>query len=331
MMRPVPVLLTVFLLLASLTLGFAQDDAVPFTLAAPDPVVNHNPDFNAWDGRYTDPGAVFYHDGQFHMFRNGFRSWPGSVQIGYLTSPDGITWTEMSPDPVLLTDQVPYAGVAALASSALVEPDGTWVIYFYTWRERSGLSGEIGRATASDPLGEWTVDPEPILTVGSAGAWDSAIVAAPSVVRDEAGGYRMYYSGGDANGWTGIGLATSSDGVHWTKFDDPVFASNTTDYAWHQPRVERTADGYIMLYRMAPLTTTLRGQMGLGIATSADGLVWENRTPEPVWERNSISGSNGFWFTASAYHDGRFYVYIEGGRGAYTDIYVATSNENFLD
>src|SRR5215468_5657960 len=52
---------------------------------------------------YTDPGAVTYYDGQFHIFRNAFRGWPDAVQTDYLTSADGITWKEMSDKPVLTT------------------------------------------------------------------------------------------------------------------------------------------------------------------------------------------------------------------------------------
>ena len=34
----------------------------------------------------------------------GFNGWPASVQIGYATSDDGLKWTEVSPDPVMMTD-----------------------------------------------------------------------------------------------------------------------------------------------------------------------------------------------------------------------------------
>ena len=178
-----------------------------------------------WDGKYTDPGAVFFHDGQFHMFRNGFLGWPASVQIGYLTSPDGLTWTEVSPEPVLLTDDVPYADVAALASSALVLPDGTWVMYLYLWGNAASdpESWAIARATASDPAGPWTPDEAPILLPGPEGAWDAAQVSDPSVaVTDE--GYVMYFTGADAAGIRQVGMATSEDGITWTKYDDPATA-----------------------------------------------------------------------------------------------------------
>lgn len=34
-------------------------------------------------------------------------------------------------------DDLDYVGVTALASSALVQDDGTWVLYFYTWDDNT--------------------------------------------------------------------------------------------------------------------------------------------------------------------------------------------------
>jgi hypothetical protein len=321
----------------------AQHSEPLFTLYSDEPVVAHSTNFRDWDGRYTDPGAVFHHDGQFHMFRNGFQGWPASVQIGYLTSPDGLNWTEETEEPILLTDEVAFAEVAALASSALVEADGTWVIYFYTWNKGIPAKGEIGRATASQPTGPWSVHPKPVLTLGTEGSWDSAHLGSPTVLLTDKG-YVMYYSGQDEDS-TAIGMATSEDGINWKKYDDPatteapfaesdpVLVSDCGGYDFHQPRVEQAKDGYIMIFRQQPQfsNTAQRGQMGLGIATSEDGIAWQVMTPEPFWERNTIPSSNGFWFTATAYHDDTLYLYIEGGRGSNTDIYVATSNASFFN
>src|SRR4051794_32487779 len=112
----------------------AQDNL--FTLAPDQPAVP-NGKYGAWDGQYTDPGAVFYADGKFNMFRNGFNGWPVPVQIGYATSDDGLHWTEVGSDPVMHSKDVPYAKVAALASDGMVMDDGTWVLYFYTWNSFS--------------------------------------------------------------------------------------------------------------------------------------------------------------------------------------------------
>lgn len=310
-------ILFLVLLLSFVTVNAQEDFETPFQLHSDDPVVTHGRGRD-WDNPYTDPGAVVYHDGQFHMFRNGFRGWVASVQIGYLTSPDGLTWTEMSEEPVLTTDEVPFAGEAALASSAVVLDDGTWVLYFYTWQESNGAKspGVIGRATAENPLGPWTVDPEPVLTPGGEGSWDSFQVSAPKVIRTEEG-FRMYYAGNSEGLFDNkIGLAVSEDGITWEKYDDPVFREGSV--AVSQANVFQTPEGWVMLYRYVPPDR----QMAIGYALSDDGISWQSG--EPVWQRDTIPRSNGFWFVDAVYHDGTYYLYIEGGRGGGTDIYVAT-------
>ena len=329
-------LLLIIAVLLFASVASAQDGL--FTLASDQPVVPNGASLQDWDGRYTDPGAVFYYDGKFRMLRNGFQGWPAPVQIGYLTSDDGINWTEASEDPVMMSKDVPYAKVAALASSAMVLDDGTWVLYFYTWNSFSSLTapGAIGRATASDPLGPWTPDPEPVLNSGSAGSWDELRVDAPRVVATD-DGYRLYYAGYDQTGLTSgkIGMATSDDGIHWTKYDDPA----TTDAPFgesdpiltapegitfvHQPMVVQEGDHWVMIFRQMDFTATPR-QMSLNYATSSDGIDWQIASDTPFWGRTTVPDSGGFWYTALAQHDDTYYLYVETGILSGTEIFAAT-------
>lgn len=307
-----------------------------FTVYGDAPIVPHGAS-GAWDDRYTDPGAVVFHAGLFHMFRNGFRDWPASVQIGYVTSPDGLTWTKQDDEPVLKTDDVPYAGVAALASSVLVEDDGTWVLYFYTWQSKNYPSaGGIGRATAPEPTGPWTVDPELVLQPGASGAWDGRHVLAPDVFRTETG-YVMYYSGYGLSGQQQIGRATSPDGIHWTKYDDPTTttglyaesdpvlqpdAKGAWDDGWvHQARVHPNGDGWVMLYRGTHANGT---SMALGYATSADSIHWQRSLLNPILKTPAVNGAQYFWFTNSLYQDNTYFLFWEVDKAESTEIYLAT-------
>jgi predicted GH43/DUF377 family glycosyl hydrolase len=305
-----------------------------FTVQGSDPVVPKGSP-GSWDDRYTDPGAVFYHDGQFHMFRNGFRDWPATVQIGYATSPDGYTWTQQGDAPVLTTAEVPYAGVAALASSALVDDDGTWVLYFYTWQSKNYPSaGGIGRATASAPTGPWQVDPDLVLAPGSSSEWDGQHVLSPDVFKTDTG-YTMYYSGYGRNGEQQIGMATSPDGIHWAKYNDP--ATTGAPYtesdpvlksgnggAWdsamvHQPRVRPLGDGWVMFYRSEG-----GSDMALGYATSSDGIHWERYRANPILNAQAVKGGRTFWFTNVEYYDDTYFLYWEVEKSLTTQIYLAT-------
>ena len=57
---------------------------------------------------------------------------------------------------------------------------------------------------------EWAPRPEPVLTRGPQGSWDSHDVLNPSVIKR--GNYLMFYSGYDSRTWR-TGLATSTMGL----------------------------------------------------------------------------------------------------------------------
>ena len=308
-----------------------------FTVFGDEPIVSKG-NSGTWDDRYTDPGAVVFYDGVFHMFRNGFRGFPATSQVGYVTSSDGYTWTKQGDEPVFETKDVAYAKIAMYASSALVEDDGTWVIYFYTWDSSSFPSSSvIGRATATDPKGPWVADAAPIFLPGASGEWDAQQVLAPHVIKTT-DGYVMYYSGTNSAGTQQIGMATSNDGIAWKKHNDP--ATNETPYVesdpvfqpaelglwdgnWvHQPRVFETAQGWVMFYRGTKDES--ESSMALGLAISDDGIHWNRSALNPVFLPEEILKSKQFWFHSGVLVNDTYFILLEGDINQKTQIYLAT-------
>lgn len=306
------------------------------------PVIT-NGEPGTWNGRYTDPGAAVVHDGALHVLQNGFANWPARVGVGHWTSDDrGTTWVEQEPEPVFDGTDLPYVGVAALASSVHVVEDGTWVMYFYSWDQGTWpvSTSSIGRATAPAPAGPWTADDQPVLQAGPAGSWDEMGVRAPSVVIDESG-YRMWYTG-TTREQAMIGLATSADGITWQKHDDPetteaafsesdpvlVPGSQAEGNVWdqrnvYQPRVVATLDGLVMLYTSAnTVTDPITIRQKIGVATSLDGLVWA-RSRGPVIDA-ADAGGTAIWWTELAYDGERYYLFFELGTGNETEVHLAT-------
>lgn len=285
-----------------------------FTLASEEPVIYHN-DTAAAPMKLAFPGATVYHDGQFHMFHNELAWWPAQVHVFYSTSPDGVNWTRVTEEPIFLGEalNVPYT---AFVSSVIVEPDGTWVLYFYTvdrpvvWGVIT--VGSIGRVTAPAPTGPWTADAEMALTPGGQDAWDSLAVQNPSVVRIEQG-YVMYYTGYSER-QSAIGMATSADGIHWTKQEDPVLTGSGEQGGWDaglllDPQVVLTPDGWVMLYARSYQVGKQHG--AYGFAVSADGVNWV-RSEEPIASGSTVGPF--IWSTDLLYHDGVYFVYVESGR-----------------
>ena len=265
---------------------------------------------------YINPGAVIEHEGVLHMFPNLFSEWPGRVRIPHLTSSDGSTWTlDESAEP-LSSEDVPMANPGIDVSTGFVTEDGTWVLIFET--VSSSAPWVLGRASAPSPAGPWTIDPEPIVKPGPAGSFDVGGVQWPSVVRfrDE---YLLFYAGFDlAQGGTGsIGLATSPDGVAWTKRGEPVLRATERweGRSLDRPRVAVTPDGLAMVYAGRDLTDR-------GIATSPDGTTW-TRVPGPSIERKDFPISARCWDAALLYRDGQLEYFLEIGFET-TSIYRAT-------
>ncbi len=314
--------------------AYAQEGSNSMFKMLPDPIFERG-DPISWDDTFNEPGATIFYDGQFHMLRNGVSKWPSPGATAYLTSEDGLNWTVAKAGPFFATSEVPYVEVSKHNYSVLVEDDGTWVIYFFAYQDSGIVNHRIGRATAPSPDGPWTPNEDFVLTVGSDGEWDSAGVSAPYVVKAEDGTYLMFYSGRDG-GTSRIGLATSEDGVSWTKYDDPattdapyaesdpVFVGEQSDNnRWefrhvNWPHVVVGKDGrYELFYR--------GGDGSIGLAVSDDGINWTRYPNNPVMDVKDVVTETNIGSFSIQYHDETYYLYMEsrvpqGG----TKVYVAT-------
>jgi predicted GH43/DUF377 family glycosyl hydrolase len=308
-----------------------------FSVYAKSPVLPHGLSA-AWAARYVDPGAMIYHDGAFHMFFNGFEGYHTVASTLYATSPDGYTWSLASKDPLFTSIQIPYAQTsvqtATYASSVLVGDDGTWTLYFFTADLAEHPHSVIGRATAPKPTGPWTPDAAPVLTPGVLGAWDGYSVAHPSVVQTSAG-YVMYYSAfataSDPHG--AIGMATSPDGIHWTKRKDPVLNAGTGD-AWDNqiifdPTVVQAPTGYAMAYLgLGPDGVVPKPFTAVGYASSADGVTWRKSSLNPVLSTLDHQNWQLMYLAHLLYQSGTLFLYFDLQQQAktvdVTDVFLAT-------
>ncbi|MCA9926626.1 MAG: hypothetical protein KC421_29860 [Anaerolineales bacterium] len=267
------------------------------------------------------------------MFYNGISGWPAHVHVGYATSEDGLSWTRMTDDPVFTGEGINYTGVSIFVSSAIVLEDNTWALYFYTI-DTGNFSGpgKIGRATAVSPFGPFTADPEPVLLPGPEGSWDEHAVLNPNVLKTDED-YVMYFDGnmGDSDSTRDrvIGMATSPDGVVWTKYNiesttaavvaesDPIFKTGLSG-AWDRdrvmdPNVLQTEDGWIMIYESSHFDQRQqRRDYGIGIAVSEDGINWER--PE---ENNQLlatladKGWTAIYLITAVSHNDTTYLYYD--------------------
>lgn len=254
------------------------------------------------DGTIFAP-KVLQHQGRYYLFYTGSCNRQGRpAAIGYAVSEDGVTWSKYTRNPILAPDGEGYDAMCVSVGVPLMEGD-LWVLYYAgNSQPCAGPGRYIGRATASSPDGTWVRAEVPMLAAGKAGDWDEGFIMPHAVLRTEQG-YVMYYSGGSEYLLPLprlIGMATSPDGIHWAKYNDP--ATSQPPYASSDPVLElqedgttavfsawavdvlKTEDGWEMFYSGTCPAEVKQDCPGfIAYATSADGIRWTTyRTPETL-------------------------------------------------
>lgn len=313
--------LALFLIVSSLLIPFsiAQEDAISWELATEETISAYG-DSGSWNSTYNEPGAVIYHEGQYHLFVNGYAGFPTNTGIGYKTSDDGVNFEWASDEPLFRRDDVPGNQVAIAVTDVIILEDGTWVLYFYNFNSSAWprVRGTIGRATANEPLGEWTIDEEPVLIEGEDDSFDErgATFASVTAVED---GFVMYYIGENARGVESIGRAVSEDGITWVKDSEPVFEMDTdlregTSFVVNE--VIFDGEGWILAYKSQ--------RAGIGFAFSEDGIEWERYSDNPVITSADIEGINNIGYISFMMNeDGDYKLFLEGNVGNRTQVYLA--------
>ena len=255
-----------------------------------------------------------------HIFNNNF-------SIGYAWSVDGINWTKYNGNPVMSGRPGEWDQVGLFHPIVIQDGDTLRMWYeSFTASTPAGPGHMIGYATSVNGIA-WTRRDAPVLERGPAGEWDDSYIITGAVIK-EGNTIKMWYSGGTGtfpNAIIRMGLATSTDGINWTKYDDPT----TTDppfqfsdpvlplgspgsweaiWAW-SPSVLTTPSGYEMWYEGINKPT---GNGAVGYATSKDGINWIKDANNPI-----LTGVSGSWASAlgatSVIKDGDLYrMWVSG-------------------
>jgi hypothetical protein len=254
----------------------------------------------------TLSAAYVVDDGMHHSYVVAFTDLPGRQDVFHLTSSDGLSWQVDENDPfedlgIGFSPPGPVPG-------SIVEVDDGWAMYFWGVPVTETQRSSIYRATADSPAGPWVADPEPVLEIGAAGMWDDLALDFPSVVVTD-DGYEMLYSavGTTRPGTSSIGLASSQDGIEWTKEPDRLIdagdcGSGEADWA-AMPRLLTSVDGYLLIYDAERTTAAAR---------SDDLRDWECVGEGPLLSYRDVPGGSGGIHSFSVARDGdRIAVLVE--------------------
>jgi predicted outer membrane repeat protein len=273
-----------------------------------------------WNGDWIGSLSVVKDDYAYRMWYSAGSEIEGE-SIGYADSPDGINWFQphhsplLGPGPLGAWDEAGVADPTVLFAETGLQ---MWYVGSNVFGERA-----IGHAASPDALTWQTYDGNPVLSPDSA---DADSFGFPTVIQDGPGDYKMWYSGG-GNIW----LATSFDGLSWTKhLDTPALAPGSPG-AWdddkvYAPVVVANSDKYEVWY-VGEGTGAPGAQ--IGYAWSSDGLTWTKSPANPV-----LVGKTGYWEESAVAYPAviaegpaSYNLWYRGGDNAQLAIGQATSTD----
>ena len=265
----------------------------------------HNPiltpgEPGSWDELALIGPQVYWLDSLYYMFYQGMNQ-SVKMSVGLATSKNGIDFEKYEGNPILSPDGEGY-DAWLVAGEILLHHDSIWTMYFGAGELiRYGPGQSIGRATADIITGPWIRDEKPVLKTGSIGEWDEGFIYPSSLVQLEDGTFRIYYTGGgdfQRELLTHTGIAVSSDGKNWIKYNnpetsqhpfaesDPVLPlgekSEWDSYGSWSSFVYKNHEGYCMYYT-GLIYKDGNQECSIGFAWSKDGIHWEKFQDNPIF------------------------------------------------
>lgn len=226
-----------------------------------------------WDSTLREMGNVIYDGNKWIMLYSGNKMpyIDSLVWVGYATSIDKKTWTKRGKiieQPI----EDPY----------LVFHNG---IYYLYAEDKSVIPFTGISLHTSTDLVNWT-DHGLILNKGDTLSWEQNDVSSPAILIED-GTFYLFYEGrrmGDLNQPGAVGLATSTDGINFTKYvgnpiitgtGTPLYAPMRGDLKWATHLVPddifKVQDKYYMtVHALEPNSF----QFVCGIMESSDKITW---------------------------------------------------------
>ena len=297
-------------------------------------------------GDWDDAGVVapdIIKDGDIYKMWFGGND-GANARIGYATSTDGVTWKKYSGNNC--TGTTGDGCVFDISSTGFDEKGIYWPTVIKSGNTyQMWYSGQnnidnvrIGYATSSDGI-NWTRQNagDPVLDWGTGGDWDDAAVHSPDVIK-EGTIYKMWYAGNDGSNQNRIGLATSTDGISWSRIqinncsstigDGCVYdlgqSGTFNDNDMNVNKVLRINDLYYLFYKAK---SSVNSYYTSGLAVSKNGYDWINQNDNgqifglgatDAWDDGSISSGGALFENNSIKY---FYT---GSDGTNTRIGLAT-------
>jgi len=211
-----------------------------------DPIIS--PQGDGWESAGTFNPAVIRHRGKFVMLYRA-QDKNGTSRLGYAESTDGLHFTRRS-QPAL-SPEADYEKDGGLEDPRLVKFGDT---YYLTYTGYKKKDAQLCLATSKD-LVHW--QRQGVILPAYKGHWNVGWTKSGAIVPEKINGkYWMYFLGTSADKTDQMGLASSTDLIHWTEATDvPVLPRRPGQFdsrvAEPGPSPIVTKDGIVLVYNAA--------------------------------------------------------------------------------
>ena len=220
---------------------------------------------SGWEGGYLAAnGSALWEGGELrYWYQAG-----DPPRIALASSAGGVSWRKHG------AEVLPLGPYGSWDERGVADPyvirEGEWLYMYFLGQDRARRQ-RLGVARSRDGIVWDKHRANPVLETGEDGAFDENGLGEPAVWKQH-GRWWMLYTGRDRAEYRRIGLAWSSDGVKWRRFDESaVFAGARP---WNRkvvcdPSVEVAPDGSVRVWYgggdVAHPAENIHGQIGLAI------------------------------------------------------------------
>lgn len=220
-----------------------------------------------WDARIRERGWILREDGQYKLWYTGYDGTrEGQRQLGYATSPDGLTWTRHPRNPLAREHWV---------EDVMVVKDGARYLMV-----AEGRNDQAHLLTSPDGL-EWTRLGRVDVRQKNGDPISEGPYGTPTLWREKDLWY-LFYERGDRGVW----LATSADLKVWRHVqDEPVLQIGPGDYDRDQialNQILRHQGRYYAYYHGCARSGPRANLWNTCVATSLDLVHWEKFAGNPL-------------------------------------------------
>jgi len=293
----------------------------PWDRASQSPILS--PQGDGWESAGVFNPAVVMHDGKFVMLYRA-QDKQGTSRLGYAESSDGIHFTRR-PEPVF-SPEADYEKNGGVEDPRLVKFGDT---YYLTYTAYNTKDAQLSLATSHDLI-HW--ERKGVILPAYKGNWNTGWTKSGAIVPEKIDGkYWMYFLGTTPDKNDQMGLAYSTDLIHWTEATKtPVLPRRPGQFDSRVvepgPSPILTPDGIVLIYNGADDKLVYRTAVAIFDRKDPRKLLYRSEqpifAPEKEWEK--VGQVPNVVFVEGLVRRGDRYLLYYGGADKYVGVAEAT-------